>query len=164
MQNRRQAYRISAVGGNLTGFLVARKVEFEFLEKKVTHHVGEASAASGIGLSELVKTIVFLDQNSKPLIAVVLGDQTVSRHKLQECSKSKEVRIAPDNIAEAMTGYPTGGIPPVGHRRRIPVFVDNAVASRDYVWAGGGSRIKLVKLKPVDIIRLSNATVCDIVI
>ena len=152
------------MGGNLTGFLVASKVEFEFLEKKVTHHAGEASAASGISLSELVKTIVFLDQNSKPLIAVVLGEQTVSRHNLQECSKLKEVRIAPDDIAEAMTGYPTGGIPPVGHRRRIPVFVDKTVAAREYVWAGGGSRIKLVKLKPVDIIRLSNATVCDIVI
>ena len=96
------------MGGNLTGFLVASKVEFEFLEKKVTHHAGEASAASGISLSDLVKTIVFLDQNSKPLIAVVLGEQTVSRHKLQECSESKEVRIAPDDIAEAITGYPTG--------------------------------------------------------
>ena len=76
---------------------------------------------------------------------------------------SKEVRIAPDDIAESVTGYPTGGIPPVGHRRRTPVFMDSAVSTREYVWAGGGSRIKLVKLKPADIIRLANATVCDIV-
>jgi Cys-tRNA(Pro) deacylase len=152
------------VGGNLTGFLVASKVEFEFLEKKVTHHVHEASLASGISTSELVKTIVFLNQDSRPLIAVVLGDQNVSRHKLQELSKSKDVRVAPDEIAESMTGYPTGGIPPVGHRRRIPVYIDNRVMARQHVWAGGGCRTKLVKLKTADIARLSNATIEDIVI
>lgn len=152
------------MGSNLTGFLVANEIEFEFLEKKVTHHVHEASLASGISPGDLVKTIVFLDQNSKPLIAVVLGDQNVSRHKLQELSKSKTVRVAPDEIAQSMTGYPTGGIPPVGHRRRIPVFIDNRVMSRGYVWAGGGCRTKLVKLKTADIARISNATVGDIVI
>ena len=157
-------YRILTVGGNLTGFLVASKVEFEFLEKKVTHHVYEASAASGISTGELVKTIVFLNQDSKPLIAVVLGDQTVSRHKPQQLSKSKDVRIAPDDIAESMTGYPTGGIPPVGPRRRIPVFIDSRVMARDFVWAGGGCRTKLVKLKPADIAKLSGAAVGDIVI
>ena len=152
------------MGSNLTGFLVGSKVEFEFLEKKVTHHVHEASLASGVNLGELVKSIVFLNQDSKPLIAVVLGDQNISRHKLQECSGSKSVRLAPDDIAEAMTGYPTGGIPPVGHRRRLPVFIDPRVMLRQYVWAGGGCRTKLVKLKTADVARLSNATVCDIVI
>lgn len=150
------------MGGNLAGFLVANKVQFEFLEKKVTHHVHEASLTTGIKLSDLVKTIVFLDQDSKPLIAVVLGDQNISRHRLQECSKSKSVRLAPDDVAQAFTGYPTGGIPPVGHKRRIPVFIDKKVMTHEYVWAGGGCRTKLVKLRTEDIVRLSGATVGDL--
>jgi len=147
---------------NLAAFLVSHKVYFEFLEKRSTHHAQEASEATGVDLSQIVKTIVFLDRESKPLIAVVQGDRNVSRHKLEHCSHSKSVRVASPDIAEEVTGYPTGGIPPVGHKKRLPVFIDEGVMRQEYVWCGGGARTKLVRLKTEDIARLSGATICDI--
>jgi Cys-tRNA(Pro)/Cys-tRNA(Cys) deacylase len=147
---------------NLAAFLVSNKVEFEFLEKRTTHHAAEAAAASGLPLDEIVKSIVFIDQDAGPMLAVVLASTDISRHKLERCSGSKSVRLASDAIAEAATGYLTGGIPPVGHRRKIPVYIDKRVMSRDYVWCGGGARSKLVKLKTADILRLAAATVCDL--
>jgi Cys-tRNA(Pro) deacylase len=147
---------------NLAAFLVSSKVEFEFLEKRATHHATEAAAASGLSLSEIVKSIVFTDQDARPMLAVVLASTDVSRHKLERCSGSKSVRLASDATAKAATGYPTGGIPPVGHRRKIPVYIDNRVTTHDYVWCGGGARSKLVKLKTSDILRLAAATVCDL--
>ena len=146
---------------NLAAFLVSNKVEFEFMEKRATHHAAEAAEASGVPLSEIVKSIVFVDQDARPLLAVVLADTDVSRHKLERCSSSKSVRLASD-VAKAATGYPTGGIPPVGHKKKIPVYVDSRVMRRDYVWCGGGARSKLVKLKTADIARLTAATVGDL--
>jgi len=96
------------------------------------------------------------------LIAVVRADRNISRHKLQRCSSSKSVRLAPNYIAEAVTGYRTGGIPPVGHKNKVPVFLDEEVLSHDYVWCGGGARSKLAKLRTEDIVKLSIPTVCDI--
>ena len=88
----------------------------------------------------------------------------VSRHKLAEVAGVRRLEVAPDVIAEKATGFPTGGIPPVGHRRRLPVFIDQHVASLEHVWCGGGVRTRLVRLKPDDILRLSGGTVCDIAV
>ncbi len=147
---------------NLIAFLVSNKVDFEFLRKKSTHHALQASQASGVKLNEIVKTLVFIDQDSKPMIAVVQGNRNVSRHKLEQGSNSRSVRLASDEMAEAATGYPTGGIPPVCHKKRLPVFLDKAIMSHEYVWCGGGARSKLVRLRTEDIVRLSAAKVCDI--
>jgi len=147
---------------NLAAFLVNSKVEFEFMEKRATHHAAEAAAASGLSLGEIVKSIVFTDQDGRPMLAVVLANTDVSRHKLERCSGSKSVRLASDVIAKAATGYPTGGIPPVGHRRKLPVYIDKRVMRCDCVWCGGGARSKLVKLKTSDISRLAAANICDL--
>lgn len=147
---------------NLIAFLRQNKVEFEFLEKKSTHHATEASVASGIPLDRIVKTLVFVDQDSKPLIAIVRADHSVSRHKLESCSGSKSVKIASDEIAEKATGYHTGGIPPVGHKKKLPIYLDKQVLDNDYVWCGGGTRTRLVKLKMHDIVSLVAPQICDI--
>jgi Cys-tRNA(Pro) deacylase len=147
---------------NLNAFLVSHKVEFEFMEKRATHHATEAAEASGLPLSEIVKSIVFVDQDDRPLLAVVLADTDVSRHKLEHGSGSKSVRLATDAAAKAATGYPTGGIPPVGHKTKMPVYIDQRVMHRDYVWCGGGAKSKLVRLKTADIARLTAATVGDL--
>ena len=147
---------------NLAAFLVSNKIYFQFLKKRPTHHAQEASMVSGVTLNEIVKTIVFIDQDSKPMIAVVQGDRDISRHKLQHCSNSKSVRLAPDDIAKAVTGYPTGGIPPVGHKKKLPAFIDAGVMRHEYVWCGGGARSKLVRLRTDDIVKLSAAKIGDI--
>jgi Cys-tRNA(Pro) deacylase len=149
---------------NLTAYLKANKAEFEFIEKATTHHAVDASRESGIPLDRIVKTIVFVDSEEKPLVAVVRADCMVSRHKLELCSGTRKLQIASDAAAERATGFPTGGIPPVGHRKRLPVYVDNRVLELDAVWCGGGTRTRLVHLTTADIIRLSGAEACDIAI
>ena len=163
-KNRLCCVELLAVGSlmNLAAFLVSNKIEFEFMEKRATHHAAEAAEASGLPLSGIVKSLVFINQDARPLLAVVLADTDVSRHKLERCSGSKSVRLASDVAARATTGYPTGGIPPVGHKKRIPVYIDQRVIQCDYVWCGGGARSKLVKLKTADIARLTAATVGDL--
>ena len=113
-------------------------------------------------MDKIVKTLVFVNQDSKPLIAIVRADCNVSRHKFESCSHSKSVKLASDEIAEKATGYPTGGIPPVGYKRRLPVYLDQQALNNEYVWCGGGTRARLVKLKVQDIIRLVAPQICDI--
>ena len=147
---------------NLVAFLRQNKIDFEFIEKKSTHHASEASQATDIPLNEIIKTLVFVDQDLKTLVAIVRADCTVSRHKLESCSGSRSVRIASNEVAERATGYPTGGIPPVGHKKKSPVYVDNQVLENEFFWCGGGSRTKLIKLKVSDIVRLLSPKLCDI--
>ncbi len=147
---------------DLKGFLVANALEHEFIEKEETHHAQHASAATGIALNDLVKTLVFIDENEKPLIAIVLADSDVSRHKLQDAAGVKEAKISPQKDAERYAGFPTGGIPPLAFKHKMPVFVDARVAEKQQIWAGGGARTKMVKLNVADIIRINEASVADI--
>lgn len=147
---------------NLVTFLRQNKIDFEFIEKKSTHHASEASQATDIPLSKIIKTLVFVDQDLKPLVAIVRADCTVSRHKLESCSRSRSVRIASNDLAERVTGYPAGGIPPVGHKKKVPVYFDSQVLKNEYIWCGGGSRTKLIRLKVADVISLLSPQLCDI--
>lgn len=149
---------------NLTAYLKANGAEYEFVEKATTHHASEASRASGIPLEHIAKTIVFADDEGRLIVGIVLGIHMVSRHKLETCSGSKRLEVAADAIAEKATGFPTGGIPPVGHRKSLSVYLDSHVAGMERVWCGGGARTRLVRLMVADILRLSGARVCDIAI
>lgn len=149
---------------NLTAYLKAHKAEFQFVEKETTHHAVDASRTSGIPLDQIAKTIVFADDEGQLVVGVVPATHMVSRHKLETCSGRRRLEVAADAIAEKATGFPTGGIPPVGHRRRLPVYVDSRLAQMEHVWCGGGARTRLVNLKIADIIRLASAHVCDIAI
>ena len=154
--------RREAKAVNLTAYLKANRAEHEFIEKTTTHHASDASRASGIPLDHIAKTIVFQGDSGALAVGVVLGTQMVSRHKLESCSGLHKLQTATDSVAENATGFPTGGIPPVGHRKRLKVYVDGRVAALDQVWCGGGTRTRLVRLHVADIIRLAAAEVCDI--
>jgi Cys-tRNA(Pro) deacylase len=147
---------------NLKAFLCQHKIDFQSIEKISTHHAADASEVTNIPLNNIIKTLVFIDQDSKPLIAIVRADYKVSRHKLESCSGSKSVHIAADEFAEKVTGYPTGGIPPVGHKKKLPVYIDSQVLVNEEMWCGGGARTMLVRLKTKDIMRLVSPKVCDI--
>lgn len=149
---------------NLTAYLKSNKAEHEFVEKASTHHADEAARATGISLENIAKTIVFVGEGQSLVVGVVLGMQMVSRHKLEGCSGIRKLHVAPDADAEKATGYPTGGIPPVGHRRKLPVYIDPAVNNLEWIWCGGGTRTRLVRLKVADIKRLSAGRICDIAI
>jgi Cys-tRNA(Pro) deacylase len=158
------ARRVREAAMNLTGYLKANGAEFEFLEKATTHHASDASRLSGIPIEQIAKTIVFTGDQGANVVAVVLGHHMVSRHKLEACSGIRKAEVAIDTVAEKATGFPTGGIPPVGHRRRMPVYIDEHVGRLEHVWCGGGVRTRLVRLSVADIVRLSGAKVCDIAI
>lgn len=149
---------------NLTAYLKAEGAEYTFVDKTSTHHASDASLATGIPLSRIAKSIVFTDRNNTIVLAVVRADHSVSRHKLATYAGLRRIDIASNAVAEKATGFPTGGIPPVGHRRQLPVYVDTIVARMDHVWCGGGTRTRLVRLSTADIVRLSRGTICDIAV
>jgi Cys-tRNA(Pro) deacylase len=149
---------------NLKAYLIRAGVEFESFEKKESHTAEAAAKSLGVPLNKIVKSIVFVDENKLPLLAIVQGDQHVSRKKLQRVFNLKKAKTASPKIAEQITGYPTGGIPPIGHKNLLRTVIDPLVLENEFIWAGGGTRKKMVKLKPTDILRLSKAFVKDITV
>lgn len=149
---------------NLKAYLIRAKIDFEFFEKQETHTAEAAAKALGVSLDRIIKSIVFVDENNSPLLAIVRGDQHVSRKLFQQVLNVKKAKIASRKFAEHITGYPTGGIPPIGHKNQLKTVVDPLVLEHMFMWAGGGTRKKMVKLITADILRLSKALVRDITV
>jgi Cys-tRNA(Pro) deacylase len=147
---------------NLKAYLIRVGVEFEFFEKQETHTAEAAAKSLGVPVSKILKSIIFVDENKFPLLAIVRGDQYVSRKKLQRIFNLKKAKIADQKIAEQTTGYPTGGIPPIGHKNPLRTVIDPLVLENEFIWAGGGTRKKMVKLRTSDILQLSKAQVSEI--
>jgi Cys-tRNA(Pro)/Cys-tRNA(Cys) deacylase len=66
--------------------------------------------------------------------------------------------MAEPSDAERATGYVVGGISPLGHRKRLPVFLDESMQGRPTVMVSAGRRGLELELPPADLARLAGAT------
>lgn len=125
--------------------------------------VDAAAAAMGCAPDRIFKSILFQAKDGRCVMAVACGTWRVDGPKLAAVAGTRRLRLAPPEVVLAVTGYPAGGTPPVGHRERFPVVLDARAAAQDWGWAGGGREELLVRVTPADIVRLSGATIADVV-
>lgn len=131
---------------------------FELPEHTMT--VDAAARQLSISPEKIIKTLVFINEKGEPLIAIVCGNKRVNLDKLAKVSGCSKVRMAKAREVEKFTGYPVGALPPVGHG--IRTFIDREMLRHDKVVGGGGTTHTLMEMKSEDVVKLSNATICDI--
>jgi Cys-tRNA(Pro) deacylase len=146
---------------NLITYLQTNHIWFNVLEKKSTVHTAEAAAATGLPLERVIKSLV-LTADGEPVIIIIPGTCMVDKDKLKATLGVRNVQIVPFAEAERYSGYPPGATPPVYHTKITKVVIDQRVMQLDTVYGGGGSRRKLIELKPSDIQRLNNALVANV--
>jgi len=56
----------------------------------------------------------------------------------------------------------TGGISPVGQRKRLPVVLDSTALAWPTVYCSAGQRGLELQLAPADLVRVTNAVVAPI--
>jgi prolyl-tRNA editing enzyme YbaK/EbsC (Cys-tRNA(Pro) deacylase) len=72
-------------------------------------------------------------------------------------------RLAKPKRVLELTGYPAGGVPPVGHTTKIKTLIDHRVMDLDVAFGGGGSEAVLLRIQPDDILRLTGAQIVSVV-
>lgn len=124
--------------------------------------VDEASRASGAPPSDIVKTLLLI-VDGRPMAVLIPGDRKLDYRKLSDLMKASKIRMAsPDEITE-LTGLMPGGLTPLSECiRGLKVVVDSSVASKDRVWAGGGTPTSLVQVSVRDLLRVLKPLVADV--
>lgn len=144
----------------LKRFLGRNEIKAKFYEfSGSTSSVENSARQLEVGPRRIIKSLVFKDEDSNPLLAIISGVKRVNREKLSKVYGSR-VRMAKAREVESYTGYKIGEVPPVNHD--LETFIDSEVADFDTVIAGGGSTHTLVELDPQDIIRVTDAVLTDI--
>ena len=116
--------------------LPGRVVEFE----ASTHTASEAAAAVGCELGQIVKTLFFL-ADGRPTLALVAGDRQVDTARLAELLgiRRKKLKMGAPEEVLLRTGYPVGGVSPVGLTASCDVVVDDSLRRFGEVWAAAGA-------------------------
>ncbi len=115
--------------------LPAKVVEFD----ASTATAEAAAAAVGCELGQIVKTLVFI-ADGRPTMALVAGDQQVDTVKLAELLgvSRKRLKMGSTDEVLAMTGYPVGGVSPVGALTPCDVVADESLRRFERLWAAAG--------------------------
>ncbi len=95
----------------------------------------------------------------KTLVADVDGTLTVAvvpvESRLDLRSLGKRARMADPVAAERTTGYVTGGISPLGQRRRLPTVVDESALAFETIYVSAGRRGLELELAPGDLLAVT---------
>ncbi len=149
---------------DLAEFIRAQGLDAEIVAPGVEMPTVDAAAAVlGVPPERIFKSILFQAKDGACVMAVACGRARVDARALETLTGLARLRLASPEVALAVTGYPAGGTPPVGHRQRFPVIVDTRVAAQPWGWAGGGRKELMVRIASADIVRLTGGTVAGIV-
>ena len=147
---------------SLEEYLKQNNVWHRFIVKQETVHTADAAKASGVDLHRLTKNLVSETDTGEYVLLVVSGDMKVDLKAAAKVLKVGNVRLVPFSGAEAISGYPPGGTPSVGHRTRMRAVVDEELTKFETIYCGGGSRDRLVELRTEDVLRLNDSVVAKI--
>jgi Cys-tRNA(Pro)/Cys-tRNA(Cys) deacylase len=121
----------------------------------------EAAEALAVAPERMLKSLV-AHAGERLVFALVPVSGELSLKKLAAAAGSKSAAMATPADAERATGYQVGGISPLGSRRRLPVFVDQAAIAHPLVLVNGGGRGVIVELAAADLMALTGATAADL--
>jgi prolyl-tRNA editing enzyme YbaK/EbsC (Cys-tRNA(Pro) deacylase) len=111
----------------------------------------EAAAACGCELGQIVKSLVFVgNESGKPVMCLWAGDRQVPADELGLR------RATADEVREA-TGFAVGGVPPLGHDRPLETIVDESLYRFDRVWCAAGTPHAVFEVAVADLVRAVGA-------
>jgi Cys-tRNA(Pro)/Cys-tRNA(Cys) deacylase len=147
---------------DLEAYLEENGIWHQFIEKEETVHTADASVATGINLHRITKNLVSKTREGEYALLVVPGDRRVNLKAAAKVLGTKNVRLMPFSEAEAISGYPPGGTPSIGHKTPMRVIVDEDLVGFETFYCGGGTRDRLLELRVSDVKRLTGAIVAKI--
>lgn len=120
----------------------------------------EAAVAIGTTVAQIAKSLVFLAGES-PVLVIASGVNRVSLVKLEEILGESVARPDADSV-KRLTGFPIGGVAPVGHATRMRVLIDRDLLQYDEIWAAAGTPNAVFRTTPDKLARITDGEVMDV--
>jgi len=115
-------------------------------------------------VDQVFKTLVLQGDRSGIFVCVIPGAEELDLKKAAQISGNKSVAMVPVKEILNMTGYIRGGCSPVGMKKSYPTFVDESCILFDFIFVSAGIRGLQLKLSPDDLIKVTSAQICDLLL
>ena len=121
----------------------------------------DAANAIGVLVGQIVKSLVFA-VDGEIVMAYVSGANQLDEKKLAAAAGGvKCSRVDADAVREA-TGFPIGGVPPLGLATQLKIFIDPDLLKYDEVWAAAGTWNDVFPIDPKLLQRAASGVVVDL--
>ena len=121
----------------------------------------EAASSLGCEVGAIVKSLLFKTENTFSLF-LVAGDKKASLNKIKKILNIKDVCMASAEEVKNITGYTIGGVSPVGHLKKIDIFLDISLDRFEDLYAAAGHPNCIFKTNFIDLQKITNGLIKDI--
>ena len=97
----------------------------------------DAATALGCNVGAIVKSLLF-STGDNFVLCLVSGDKRCSLNKLKKTLDEKDVSMANPDEVKKVTGYTIGGVSPVGHLKKVKIYIDTNLERFTTVFAAAG--------------------------
>jgi Cys-tRNA(Pro) deacylase len=147
---------------DLEKYLKENNITYEIQIHEETYSAAKASEILKVEIDKIIKSLIFINEKDEPILVIIPGNKKVNQTKLAKMLGFKKLRLAkPEEVIEH-TGYEAGGVPPVGHKKQLQCYIDEEIIGKEFVYGGGGAVNATLKIKPKDIIKLTQGKVIRI--
>jgi prolyl-tRNA editing enzyme YbaK/EbsC (Cys-tRNA(Pro) deacylase) len=129
---------------------------------QATRSAAAAAQAVGCEVGQIVKSLILKSRRTKrPILVAASGSNRVSEKKIAELV-SEPVEMADADFVRQQTGFAIGGVPPLGHLKRLEAFVDEDLLQYGEIWAAAGNPNAVFRLTPSDLVQMTGGRVVAI--
>jgi orotate phosphoribosyltransferase len=121
----------------------------------------EAAESLGVEVGQIVKSLVFVADGA-PVLLLVAGDHRVDPIKAAAALGAAALVRADADVVREASGFPIGGVAPVGHRRPMRALIDASLARFDEIWAAAGTPHAVFPTSLPELTVLTGGAVADL--
>ncbi len=154
---------LSASARRVQEAVTARGFAFQVVEFPAsTRTAADAAAAIGCEVAQIAKSLVFRTKAEKqPILVIASGVNRVNEKRLRDLV-GETIEKADADFVREQTGFAIGGVPPVGHRAGLAIFIDEDLLTLGEIWAAAGTPNAVFRLPAADLPTLTGGQVADI--
>jgi Cys-tRNA(Pro)/Cys-tRNA(Cys) deacylase len=151
---------------NAARLLDQHKVVYELIPYEVDEtDLGAQHIADQLGedINQVFKTLVLQGDKTGYFVCVIPGAEEVDLKKAAKATCNKKCDLIPMKELLPLTGYIRGGCSPIGMKKAFPTLVHSSITQLEQVYVSAGVRGLQFKLSPNDLIKITHATICNLI-
>jgi prolyl-tRNA editing enzyme YbaK/EbsC (Cys-tRNA(Pro) deacylase) len=122
----------------------------------------DAARAIGCKIEQIAKSIVFVGKNTRqPILVIASGPNRINEKKIESLI-SEPIEKADANFVREQTGFSIGGVPPIGHAKKLNIFIDEDLMKFEEIWSAGGTPNTVFKLTSEELLEMTRGQVINV--